>query len=62
MVTPVVTVCEDTPIDDIAQLLERHRIKRVPVTGALLGIVSEGTSPARGCASARSGATGGWKR
>ena len=38
----VVTVTEDTPVGDIARLLEERRIKRVPVVrrGALVGIVS----------------------
>jgi Sulfate permease family/CBS domain len=35
-------VTEDTPLDEIAELLERHRIKRVPVLrdGKLVGLVS----------------------
>ena len=39
---PVVSVREDTALADIADLLERHRIKRVPVLrdGKLVGIVS----------------------
>ena len=42
MVAPVVTVGEDTPVDEIVRLLEVHRIKRVPVVrdGRLVGIVS----------------------
>lgn len=38
----VVSVTEDTPLHTIAQLLEEHRIKRVPVLreGQLVGIVS----------------------
>jgi len=38
----VVTVEEDTPLAEIAQLLEERRIKRVPVTrnGKVVGIVS----------------------
>jgi CBS domain-containing protein len=38
----VVTVDEDTPVNEIAELLERHHIKRVPVLsgGRLVGIVS----------------------
>jgi CBS domain-containing protein len=38
----VVTVAEDMPLAKIASLLERHRIKRVPVMrdGKLVGIVS----------------------
>jgi CBS domain-containing protein len=42
MTTKVISVKETTPLGDIADLLERHRIKRVPVLydGELLGIVS----------------------
>jgi CBS-domain-containing membrane protein len=43
VMTPrVITVKETTPVSEIADLLERHRIKRVPVLydGELLGIVS----------------------
>lgn len=42
MTREVVTVEEDTPIEEIADLLESHRIKRVPVVrdGRLVGIVS----------------------
>lgn len=42
MTSKVVTVSEDTPIAEIAHLLEEHRIKRVPVMrgGRLVGIVS----------------------
>jgi len=42
MTTEVVTVTADTPVPDIATLLERHRVKRVPVVedGRLVGIVS----------------------
>jgi CBS domain-containing protein len=42
MATPVVTVVEDTEIDQIASLLTTHRIKRVPVLrgGRIVGIVS----------------------
>jgi CBS domain-containing protein len=38
----VVSVSEETPIGEIASLLEKHRIKRVPVLrdGKLVGIVS----------------------
>jgi CBS domain-containing protein len=38
----VVTAAEDTPLGEIAALLERHRIKRVPIVrdGKLVGIVS----------------------
>jgi len=38
----VVTAAEDTPLGEIATLLERHRIKRVPIVrdGKLVGIVS----------------------
>ena len=43
MTSRVVTVAADTPLGQIARLLEKHRIKRVPVVdagGAVVGIVS----------------------
>jgi CBS domain-containing protein len=42
MSTNVVAASEDTPLGQIAALLERHRIKRVPIlrNGKLIGIVS----------------------
>jgi CBS domain-containing protein len=42
MTSEVVSVAEDTPLSEIAALLERKRIKRVPVVreGKLVGIVS----------------------
>jgi CBS domain-containing protein len=42
MTRNVLTVEEDTPLNEIAELLERHQIKRVPVLsdGRLAGIVS----------------------
>jgi len=42
MSTNVVAASEDTPLGQIAALLERHRIKRVPIlrNGKLVGIVS----------------------
>ena len=42
MSTNVVSASEDTPLEQIAALLERHRIKRVPILrdGKLVGIVS----------------------
>jgi CBS domain-containing protein len=42
MSTDVVTASEDTPVPEIAALLERHRIKRVPIVsdGKVIGIVS----------------------
>ncbi|HMK67259.1 MAG TPA: CBS domain-containing protein [Stellaceae bacterium] len=42
MTSDVVSVSEETPVSEIASLLERKRIKRVPVTrdGKLVGIVS----------------------
>jgi CBS domain-containing protein len=38
----LITATEDTPLSEIAALLERHRIKRIPITrdGDLVGIVS----------------------
>jgi len=42
MTRRVISVTPDTPLADIALLLEKHRIKRVPVmiNGKLVGIVS----------------------
>jgi CBS domain-containing protein len=42
MTREVVSVAEDTPLAEVVRLMERHRIKRVPVVrdGALVGIVS----------------------
>ncbi len=43
MTPKVLTVTPTTPLEDIAPLLDKHRIKRVPVVdanGALVGIVS----------------------
>ena len=42
MTRPVITVKPDTPLGEIASLLEKHRIKRVPVVkdGNIVGIVS----------------------
>jgi CBS domain-containing protein len=42
MTSPVVTVTEATPVREIAQLMVRHRINRVPVVraGKVVGIVS----------------------
>ena len=42
MTREVVTVAPDTPVAEIASLLERHRVKRVPVVqgGKVVGIVS----------------------
>jgi CBS domain-containing protein len=42
MTAPVVTVAEDTPVEAIAQTLQAHNIKRVPVLheGRVVGIVS----------------------
>ncbi|MBR0683856.1 CBS domain-containing protein [Roseomonas eburnea] len=42
MTSPVVTVTEDTPLPVVADLLLRHRIKRVPVLrdSRVVGIVS----------------------
>lgn len=42
MTTGVITVQEDTPLREIAEILEKKHIKRVPVVrdGALVGIVS----------------------
>jgi len=43
MTKELITASEDTPISEIAELLEQHRIKRVPVLGQdgrLIGIIS----------------------
>jgi CBS domain-containing protein len=42
MVTPVITVSADASVPEIADLLARHRVKRVPVVrdGRVIGIVS----------------------
>jgi CBS domain-containing protein len=42
MSTDVISAAEDTPLSEIATILERHRIKRVPILrgGKLIGIVS----------------------
>lgn len=42
MTEDVVSVAEDTPLAEIVRLMERHRIKRLPVLrgGALVGIVT----------------------
>ncbi len=54
----VVTVDEDTPVGDIARLLEERRIKRVPVVrdGKLVGIVSR-ANLLQGLAAERTGVT-----
>ena len=42
MTRELASVAEDTPVEDIVRLMERHRIKRVPVLrdGVLVGIVT----------------------
>ena len=42
MVSPTITVTEQTPAREVADLIMRHRIKRVPVLrdGKLVGVVS----------------------
>jgi CBS domain-containing protein len=42
MTREVVSVTEETPLDEVVQLMERRRIKRVPVIngGSLVGIIS----------------------
>ena len=42
MTSPVISVRRTTPLDEVARLLEKHRIKRAPVldAGRLVGIVS----------------------
>jgi CBS domain-containing protein len=44
MTHPVITVTEDTPVDEIVATMEKHQIRRVPVVddrGACTGIVSQ---------------------
>jgi CBS-domain-containing membrane protein len=43
MSSDVISASEDTPLEEIASLLEKHRIKRVPILkdGRLVGIVSQ---------------------
>ena len=68
MTTNPVTVCEDTPLDEAARLMESRAIKRLPVlrNGELVGVVSradllralvrsirEGTGPAKETEAAR---------
>jgi len=60
MSTDVASASEDTPLAEIATLLERHRIKRVPIlrSGKLVGIVSRSNLiQALASSQARSGAT-----
>lgn len=42
MSTDLITAKEDTPVSEIAALLERHRIKRLPIVknGKIVGVVS----------------------
>lgn len=58
MTQPVVTVEESAPLEQVADLLERRRIKRVPVVsdGRLVGILSR-ANLLHGLATARPGAT-----
>lgn len=64
MTCPVITVRRATPLREVARLLEKHRIKRVPVleAGRLVGVVSRAdlvrrlaTAPARPALKATSG-------
>jgi CBS domain-containing protein len=59
MSTDIVSAAEDTPLGEIATMLERHRIKRVPVLrgGKLVGIVSR-SNLIQALASSRAPATG----
>ena len=44
MTQNVVSVCEDAPVREVAQVLDRHRISGVPVcdgNGHILGVISE---------------------
>jgi CBS domain-containing protein len=58
MTREVFRVREDTPLEEVATLLERHRIKRVPVErdGKIAGIVSR-ANLIHGLAARRDGAT-----
>lgn len=42
MTTPVITVTEDTPIEDVVQLMEQQHVKRLPVVrcDTLVGIIT----------------------
>jgi predicted transcriptional regulator len=59
MSTDVVSAAEDTPLGETATMLERHRIKRVPVLrgGKLVGIVSR-SNLIQAMASSRAPASG----
>ncbi len=60
MSTDVVSAAEDTPVGEIATILERHRIKRVPILrgGKLVGVVSR-SNLIQALASSRTPASGG---
>ena len=60
MTRDVVSVAEDTPLTEVVRLMERHRIKRMPVLrdGALIGIVSRADllrAPAAACRGTQNG-------
>jgi CBS domain-containing protein len=42
MTTKVRTVCEDTPLEDVVRMMEKHRVKRFPVVKGdrVVGIIS----------------------
>lgn len=61
MVSPVITVVEETSVEAIASTLQKNRIKRVPVLrdGRIVGIVSRADlvrALAKGTTSSRTGA------
>ena len=60
MIRDVVTIGEDAAATDVAQILEKNRIKRVPVVrgGKLVGIVSRANLP-HALAAGGGGATAG---
>jgi len=63
MTREIVSVSEDASLDEVATLLERHRIKRVPVVsgGKLVGIVSR-ANLLHGLVAQRAGtAPSGWR-
>ena len=68
MVSNVITVGPDACVQDVAELLLRHRISAVPVIGAngeILGIVSEGdliNRPSRKRAIESPGGSTPWRR
>jgi CBS domain-containing protein len=51
MSTPVLTVREDSPLDDVVTAMEKHQVRRVPVVDAreaCVGIISQADVSLRG--------------